>query len=659
MSTNLDNSMWSNSVTFESIFLGADNSFGIRVPDYQRAFTWEQKQIDLFIQDLARYQGRSSEYYFGHFIAEKVNGYWDIVDGQQRLTTFMLFLMVCKTFLLASTENKAYSFIDRFSTVSYDNEALKTMGAKLNTFLTAPENNLESDKLTDKQIISNLALKEQNYTLSQRRMVLALHRFYRAFNVKNKLCSKNIDNYINVIMSAQCSLHLTASKSVAVNIFEMQNTRGIPLTTLDIVKAKLMRFVYENGVDNKDKDEKVETIRKSFGNIYKMEELVALSSFRGDLSMENLLRLHLRAVDDGNKKQAKQFNSPAINANPDGIIGYVDSMLYYQDSEKKSSKDSAEGLKYAVNLAKEFEQSVRIACEILPAWDKEDTLVGDVLILERDISYQFFFIVCRLLERRKDKADKRLEKNTLLLWEKLLFTRDFHTGYYNLKSDRDNFPALFAGLFTSTVEEVIKRYLKDGFRPQDRTQKLQQKVLQHLEYYKDDILKNAFVWWKQKMIYAIYKYEINKNAYEISKKANIRSVMKGTISVEHILPQGWQMDWIDEASNSAKPLSEEEKSKLRKEVDAYINGLGNLLLITPGDNTSVLNNHPKDKRYPDYGRSYTEHNEHPENWESSAKWRELIYKRGNDIYDFMVTNLIDKSDTSPDTTTDIPMSNPI
>lgn len=646
---------------FESIFFRPDNTFDIRVPDYQRAFTWEQKQIDQFIQDLVTYKNSIGEYYFGHFIAEEVNGGWDIVDGQQRLTTFVLFLMVCKTLLPTSTDNKAFSLIERFSTVSYDKEALRMIDANLKNFLTDPKNNLESSKLDDKQIICSLKLNEKDYTFSQRRMAQALHRFYRAFNVSKKLCKEEIESYIKVIMSAHCSRHLTADKSVAANIFEMQNTRGVPLTTIEIVKAKLMKFVYNNSNDNKEKDEKIEAIRKSFGSIYKMEEQLSSSSFRGDLSMENLLRLHLRVVADGNKKEALLFNSPAANASSDGIIDYIDLMLRYNNVEKTSQKEPTDGLEYAVNLAKEFEKTVRIACEILPEWDKVEPLVGDVLILERDISYQFFFIICRLFENEAGKADGRVGKEVLELWEKLLFTRDFHDGYYNLR-DRDNFPALFAALFesfkpdvTSTsriepneanVSATIKKYLKDGFRPEYRTKDLQKKVKQHLENHKDYILNRAYWWWKHKMIYAIYKYEIRKGA-------DIRAVMKGTISVEHILPTEWQMDWIDKTSTSSQSLSEEEKEEWRKNINSYINGIGNLLLISPSQNTSNLNRHPKEKRYKINGGSYEEHDKYHEEWESPSKWHKLIGDRGEKIYDFMLNNLIYRFDNSSSTNTNI------
>jgi hypothetical protein len=621
--------------TFQSIFFGA-NAVPIRVPDYQRAYSWEQKQIELFLADLVKYQGVRKGYYFGHFIAEDIGEHWEIVDGQQRIATFVLFLMVCRVLSPSGAHASAYSMVQRFSTVSYDVEALETICRNLGTFLEANGHFDERKPPSDEQIIADLALKG-TFTRSQRRMVLALLRFHQAFQ-KGELERDRIGDYIAAVMTAHCSHHLTWDKSVAVNIFEMQNTRGIPLTTLEIIKAMLMKFVYDHG--GEDRRSKVGQIQAEFGEIYGMEERVAERSFRGEMTMEHLLRLHLRVVDDGTKKAADDFDLPRNNANADALVEYVDSRLHYEDGDKTTRKKApADGVQYALNLAKEFKKSVRIASETLPTWDEEDSLVGDVLILDRDLSCQFFLIVCRCLERGQDKADGRIGNDSLLLWERLLFTQDFHGKYYNLKGGRDDFPALFASCRPGEerIAEEIKGYLVDGFRP-DRTKGLQSIVVAFLNEHKENILNGAFYWWKSKMIYAIYKYEI-------SRGAKIREVMKGTISVEHILPQEWQWEWIDGCQGASK-LSPEEKEAILTEIGTFINGLGNLLILTPGENTSQGNKHPADKEYGKYcpGGSYEEHDRSRENWRSSKNWSNLIRARGEKIFKLMLDKLVDVSE---------------
>lgn len=70
----------------------------ISVPNYQRAYSWDSgNQIKQFLIDIDEYIASKSEtpYYFGHFLFEKRNNdseYYNIIDGQQRLTTIEIFL---------------------------------------------------------------------------------------------------------------------------------------------------------------------------------------------------------------------------------------------------------------------------------------------------------------------------------------------------------------------------------------------------------------------------------------------------------------------------------------------------------------------------------------------------------------------------------------
>lgn len=71
----------------------------ISVPKYQRAYAWDSdKQVKQFLQDIDDYIAGKSEtpYYFGHFLFENLKSdgdNFDIIDGQQRLTTIEIFLL--------------------------------------------------------------------------------------------------------------------------------------------------------------------------------------------------------------------------------------------------------------------------------------------------------------------------------------------------------------------------------------------------------------------------------------------------------------------------------------------------------------------------------------------------------------------------------------
>ncbi|MBR4815414.1 MAG: DUF262 domain-containing protein [Paludibacteraceae bacterium] len=75
----------------------------IYVPDYQRAYSWEtgkkdsdlKKQVNTFLNDLMDYlkSDVKTPYYFGHFLYEETgDNKYAIIDGQQRLTTIIMFV---------------------------------------------------------------------------------------------------------------------------------------------------------------------------------------------------------------------------------------------------------------------------------------------------------------------------------------------------------------------------------------------------------------------------------------------------------------------------------------------------------------------------------------------------------------------------------------
>ena len=119
----------------------------IRVPNYQRAYSWDtpsstfygKTHTDVFLEDLENYinTGVSTPYYFGHFLfAETDNGIFDVIDGQQRLTTIIIFLsaLFAKIRLNRKLTDDEEGFFENmihrganysFSTVEYDDQYFK------------------------------------------------------------------------------------------------------------------------------------------------------------------------------------------------------------------------------------------------------------------------------------------------------------------------------------------------------------------------------------------------------------------------------------------------------------------------------------------------------------------------------------------------------
>lgn len=97
----LDPHLWN----LENLF-----KFIYNVPVYQRPYSWDKEQIDVLLNDIiATYKSdsRNEGYYTGNIIVfdknDKINGLitkYDIIDGQQRITSFALILLTLYTMSL-------------------------------------------------------------------------------------------------------------------------------------------------------------------------------------------------------------------------------------------------------------------------------------------------------------------------------------------------------------------------------------------------------------------------------------------------------------------------------------------------------------------------------------------------------------------------------
>ena len=64
-----------------------------QIPLYQRAFAWEDKQLIQLLEDINdSCVEPNSKYYIGTLVVADKGSYYEVVDGQQRLTSLFLLL---------------------------------------------------------------------------------------------------------------------------------------------------------------------------------------------------------------------------------------------------------------------------------------------------------------------------------------------------------------------------------------------------------------------------------------------------------------------------------------------------------------------------------------------------------------------------------------
>jgi hypothetical protein len=254
----------------------------IVVPAYQRAYSWDtpmeksdrNTQTDVFLSDLEEYSrsNAKSSYYFGHFLFEEKNEIFNVIDGQQRLTTIVIFLSVLfgKLKLIRNLSNKEkvcyedmlkrYEEIG-FSTVDYDNQ-------------------LFIDYVIEQTKNDHNGLETESS-----------HRIVRAFDFFNKQLHDKLEDYLvkmlSIVTEATSTTHPVHDESEAIQMFIFQNNRGKRPSNLEIVKAQFMYHVHLYG--NNGTDGLVKEIKNRFEKIYK-----SISSIEYRINEDDILLYTLR-----------------------------------------------------------------------------------------------------------------------------------------------------------------------------------------------------------------------------------------------------------------------------------------------------------------------------------------------------------------------------
>lgn len=233
-------------------FLGNEKLF---IPEYQRGYSWEETQLDDFWIDLLQIyeENTHDEHFLGQVVIHKnkEDGKRYIIDGQQRISTTIIFLDILRTKfkeLADSTNNNDANddsedinakYIGRIS--ESKREQYLSMGGVDKEFFFEYIQKRGAIDYTDKKF-DKKKLKPSNYNI-----------FYASkfFNGKvNEFLEKNASNqykalnklYQTLINQFILMTVETDDINEAYIIFESLNARGKALETADLLKNHILRM---------------------------------------------------------------------------------------------------------------------------------------------------------------------------------------------------------------------------------------------------------------------------------------------------------------------------------------------------------------------------------------------------------------------------------
>ena len=222
------------------------------IPNYQRAYSWEEQQLNTFFEDLIENSGAGNPYCYGNIMLETIAGgkEYDIIDGQQRLTTILLFI---RAFLnIASAKG-----LTQINVPDEERIYFKDYGIiKLRPTAT--------DRACYETIIVNNKRSFACMTPSQKRVEYAKHFF------EKKLDDMPVSELIKIWGTLQNAIinriELKGKKEAAL-MFELQNNRGKELTNLEKLKSFLMyqMYVYSAPLET---EINVQYVASQFDSIY-------------------------------------------------------------------------------------------------------------------------------------------------------------------------------------------------------------------------------------------------------------------------------------------------------------------------------------------------------------------------------------------------------
>jgi uncharacterized protein with ParB-like and HNH nuclease domain len=258
----------------------------IRIPSYQRAYSWERKHCAQFLDDILEQKGK--KYYLGQLLFESDGRTLFIIDGQQRITTTILFLSAIAKILEARGEN-------------IDEVRQKYL---TDTFKTIDDDQLIFKKITQKHLVSAI---DDTETISQKRIISAFVFFESELD---KYSIESLNDIQCTLENSVISTFYISNKVEATQVFEYQNNRGKELSRFEIIKAYLMHQIYIQNTDSNQANNDISEIQGVISKTYRYIESVE-GYFTENEILDNFCYLFFNI--DGNIKDIKDILSKQRN----------------------------------------------------------------------------------------------------------------------------------------------------------------------------------------------------------------------------------------------------------------------------------------------------------------------------------------------------------
>lgn len=513
------------------------------IPDYQRAYAWDKtRQLPDFLEDIEN-QSLGRDYFLGTILFqerdEKMQGYdvIDVVDGQQRITTIIIFMKALLDELVSRLGAEA--FVDQGLDLVTETYIKSRNRSKLNAI--SPDNDFFQDYILESQDGADYIA-----TPSQRRLYSAKRFFSEA------LAKKSVDELLE--LKTKLDSHtkvLTYSvkdTAEATLIFETTNDRGKGLTHLEKIKSFLMYKTYL--ATGEDVDIHLRSIQERFTEIYR-----ELEQFDEKLSEDSALQYHCIAFEKWSDKS--DYQQP-VNY----IRGKINPLI---NANKKD-----EALSFIDRFSKELKESFTILRLLMQSQSEG---FRDLVCLDRLGTFYPLLLKAYKLDTTPNKANFDLTCKLMEMYSFRIFSIQqmrSNTGQPALFGAARDFAGRFTPLFDK-LTALIKQHSSNKFFKEN---------LQYTNFY-------AYMHSKD-MSYLFWKYENHLRQTEqpicadMSEREYRDATKRTNLTIEHIAAQNPEKLGIVRDASILPTLNEAF-------LEDHINRLGNLTFDPASANASKGN----------------------------------------------------------------------
>lgn len=639
-----------------------------RIPDYQRGYAWQQSQLVDFWDDIINLQ--DDRYHYTGLLSlrelkKKNISSWGediwivdagfkvchVVDGQQRLTTFIVLLNelieIAKAKNIGSNEND----------IVLGFETLKDIRSKY-ICRHRPPNNQITTYLFGYEV-DNPSAEYLKYRVFNEPYSGSVNETYYTKNLKyaKEFFNKNIlELYTDKGMEGLSKLYLKLTQRLMFNIheidddydvfvaFETMNNRGKKLTNLELLKNRLIYLttLYENDrFDELDKS----NLRKQINDAWKEVYYQLGRNEKIPLSDDEFLRAHWISYFSYSRKKGDDYINFLLDKFSAKNI-FEKNTAYPNDNEEETSDlnygeddlnieiEEMESVKISKLEPSEISSYVNSLKDLAKYWyDTYFPLQSDNLTQEEKqwvdklnrIGIVYFRpLVMVIISRRDFSEEQRLKVFKAI--ERFIFI------YFRL--------GVFQATFRSSeYNRATRSIYLNKMKLEDLINDIEDTISKNIDYaipsFVTRIEKNfdngtGFYTWSP-IRYFLYEYEISlaqKNNIDKLNWTLFTKSEKDKVSIEHILPQTpskyyWKNAFRQFDENEIKLLS---------------GALGNLLPLSQSINSSLQNDSFEDKKISKYnGRRGYENGSHSEiEISKESDWSAYkIYNRSKQLLEFM------------------------